>query len=104
VCSGAEDTVSGTPVASELLVLIITVLKTSSSIKTFFLAATLYPEIVRLAQKELDQVIGGDRLPEFSDKPQLPYISAILKEILRWRTPTPFGKLSLVIFVPCVSD
>jgi len=64
---------------------------TAASIKSFFLAATLYPEMVRLAQKELDQVTGGDRLPDFSDKPQLPYISAIVKEILRWRPPTPLG-------------
>ena len=66
-------------------------MKTVSAIKSFFLAATLYPEIVCLAQKELDEVLGGERLPDFSDKPQLPYISAIMKEVLRWRPPTPLG-------------
>lgn len=65
--------------------------KTASFIESFFLAATLYPEIVRLAREELDQVTRRDRLPEFSDKPQLPYISAIVKEIFRWRTPVPLG-------------
>ena len=67
-------------------------MKTSSAIKSFFLAATLHPEIVRLGQQELDEVLGGDRLPEFSDKPRLPYISAIVKEVLRWRPPTALGK------------
>ncbi|KAF9645502.1 cytochrome P450 [Thelephora ganbajun] len=62
----------------------------ASTIKSFFLAVTLHPEVVRLAQQELDEVIGGVRLPDFSDKPQLPYISAVVKEVLRWRPPTPF--------------
>ena len=35
------------------------------------------------AQKELDAMIGRDRLPEFSDRPSLPYINAILKEVIR---------------------
>ncbi|KAF9645498.1 CyP450 monooxygenase [Thelephora ganbajun] len=63
----------------------------ASAIKSFFLAATLHPEVVRLAQRELDEVLGGERLPDFSDKPQLPYISAVVKEVLRWRPPTPLG-------------
>ena len=69
-------------------------MKTSSAIKSFFLAATLYPEIVRLGQRELDEVLGGERLPDFTDKSQLPYISAVLKEVLRWRPPTAIGTLS----------
>lgn len=62
---------------------------TASALGSFFLAATLHPEIVRLAQKELDEVIGGDRLPDLSDKHQLPYITAIAKEVLRWRPSAP---------------
>ena len=66
-------------------------MKTAAAIKSFFLAATLHPEVVRLAQQELDEVLGGERLPDFSDKPRLPYVSAIVKEVLRWRPPTPVG-------------
>jgi cytochrome P450 len=66
-------------------------LKTASSLQSFFLAATLHPEMVRLAQKELDEVIGGDRLPDLSDKPQLPYITAFVKEVLRWGPPVPLS-------------
>ena len=73
--------------------------KTASAIKSFFLAATLHSEVVKLAQRELDEVTGGVRLPDFSDLPQLPYISAILKEVLRWRPPTPISKGSLPDFV-----
>ena len=87
---GGEETVSGVMgIASSLLT--IPFLKTSSAIKSFFLAATLHPEVVRLAQRELDEVLDGERLPDFSDKPRLPYISAIVKEVLRWRPPTPLG-------------
>jgi hypothetical protein len=35
------------------------------------------------AQQELDSVVGRDRLPEFSDRASLPYVNAILKEVLR---------------------
>jgi len=71
------------------------IMQTSSAINSFLLAATLHPEVVRLAQRELDQVLGGERLPDFSDEPRLPYISAIVKEVLRWGPPTPFGAILL---------
>ena len=46
---------------------------------------------VKEAQKQLDDVLGGERLPEHSDMDQLPYISAIIKETLRWAPPLPLG-------------
>lgn len=52
---------------------------------------TTHPEVVALAQQELDEVLGGERLPDFSDKPRLPYVSALLKEVLRWGLPNPLG-------------
>ena len=70
------------------------ILKTSSAIQSFFLAATLHPEVVRLAQQQLDEVLGRERLPDSTDMPRLPYISAIAKEVLRWRPPTPIGASS----------
>lgn len=59
--------------------------------KSFFLAMALYPDVVRKAQEELDRVIGSERLPEFSDLDKLPYVSAMMKELLRWTCPVPFG-------------
>ena len=59
---------------------------------TFFLAMTMYPEIQRKAQEELDSVVGTDRLPDFSDEPSLPYTSAVMKEVLRWQQVAPFGQ------------
>ena len=59
--------------------------------QTFFLAMALNPHVVRKAQNELDRVLGGERLPDFSDQENLPYISATAKELLRWGCPLPIG-------------
>ncbi|KAI0045442.1 cytochrome P450 [Auriscalpium vulgare] len=64
---------------------------TVSAIHTFFLAMTIYPDIQRKAQAEIDAVVGNDRLPTFADRAQLPYVEAIISEILRWGTVAPLG-------------
>ena len=51
----------------------------------------LYPEVQKKAQAEIDSVIGPNRLPNFEDRPSLPYINAIVKETLRWHLPAPLG-------------
>ncbi|TFK20074.1 cytochrome P450 [Coprinopsis marcescibilis] len=64
---------------------------TVSAINTFMLAMTCYPEVQAKAQKELDRVLGKNVLPDFGDEETLPYISAIVKEVLRWQTVTPLA-------------
>ena len=51
----------------------------------------LYPEVQKKAQAEIDAVIGPNRLPDFHDRPSLPYINAIVKESTRWNVVVPFG-------------
>ncbi|KAF8268439.1 cytochrome P450 [Lactarius quietus] len=63
----------------------------ASSVNTFILAMTLYPEVQRRAQAEIDQVVGNSRLPNFSDEGALPYMQAVLKEVLRWHPAGPLG-------------
>ena len=46
-----------------------------------YLAAT--PEAQEQAHEELDRVVGSSRPPRFEDIPNLPYIRACVKEILR---------------------
>ncbi|KAI0820677.1 cytochrome P450 [Trametes gibbosa] len=62
-----------------------------STTMSFFLAMASYPDVQQRAQAELDAVIGPDRLPNFDDRPFLPYIFAIIKECVRWRIVLPLG-------------
>ncbi|KAH9972013.1 cytochrome P450 [Lactifluus volemus] len=64
---------------------------TATTLSWWTLAMIAFPEVQRRAQAELDAVIGRERLPTFADSPRLPYLHAIIKEILRWRPSTPFG-------------
>lgn len=61
---------------------------------SFFLAMVLYPGVQAKAQAELDSVIGSGRLPDYNDRPSLPYINAIVKEVLRWNPVAPLGNCS----------
>ena len=69
--------------------------KTVSTIQFFLLAMALNPEIQAKAHAQLDLVIGQDRLPIFGDRPQLPYIEAIIMESLRWHPSLPLGRKSV---------
>ena len=73
---------------------------------TFFLAMQLYPEIQRKAQKELDAVIGTERLPNMQDMSRLPYIRCVVKEVLRWIPAVPLGKSrpSIIHMPPVLSS
>lgn len=51
----------------------------------------LFPEAQARAQKEIDNVIGSDRLPTAEDEQRLPYVSALIREILRYWTIAPLG-------------
>jgi len=66
--------------------------QTVSSVQSFFLAMALYPEVQKRAQAELDRVVGPKGLPEFSDRDDLPYINALVKETMRWHLVTPLGR------------
>ncbi|KAJ7104566.1 cytochrome P450 [Mycena crocata] len=64
---------------------------TAAQLEAFMLAMMLYPDVQVAAQTELDVIIGSDRLPELSDRAQLPYIDALCKEVLRWHVAAPTG-------------
>lgn len=51
---------------------------------SFMLAMTRYPEVFKKAQEEMDRVVGQDRLPDIEDRDSLPYLEAVLKELLRY--------------------
>ncbi|VDB83470.1 unnamed protein product [Peniophora sp. CBMAI 1063] len=65
---------------------------TSAALMSWWsLAMLVYPEVQSRAQKELDAVVGRTRTPAFADLPHLPYIEAMVKELLRWGAIAPLG-------------
>lgn len=60
--------------------------------KSFVLFMVLYPDVQQRAQAEIDEVVGRDRLPSPDDGPNLPYVSAVIKEVLRYAPVVPLGK------------
>jgi cytochrome P450 len=59
----------------------------------FIMAMALNPEAQARAQKELDGVIGRDRLPTFEDRESLPFMECVFKETLRWGVPAPLCEI-----------
>lgn len=57
----------------------------------------LYPEVQRKAQEEIERVLGLNCLPTISDRSLLPYINAVVKEVLRWQPVAPMA-------IPHMSD
>jgi cytochrome P450 len=64
---------------------------TSAVMAWLVLAMLAYPETQARAHAELDAVVGRARPPNFADYPHLPYIRAMVKEVLRWRPIGPLG-------------
>lgn len=51
----------------------------------------IYPEVQRKAQEEIDRVVGNKRFPRVADRPNLPYMNALISEVLRWHPVSPLG-------------
>ncbi|KAJ7760655.1 cytochrome P450 [Mycena maculata] len=60
---------------------------TLSTLLSFVLAMVLHPDVQAKAWAELDRVVPKDRLPNFSDRDQLPFMTCIAWECLRWNPP-----------------
>jgi len=58
---------------------------------------SLYPEVQAQAQAEMDRVVGQGRLPSWDDHDSLPYLEALVKEVLRWNPVAPLGSCSMKI-------
>jgi cytochrome P450 len=63
---------------------------TVSALMTFFLAMTLFPDVQKKAQAELDSIMG-DSLPLSADRERLPYIWAVVQETHRWHPVAPMA-------------
>ncbi|KAF7346383.1 O-methylsterigmatocystin oxidoreductase [Mycena sanguinolenta] len=63
----------------------------AAALASFVLAMAVHPEIQKKAQTEIDTIIGTHRLPEFEDRPSLPFVEALYREVMRWKPATPLG-------------
>ncbi|RYP77978.1 hypothetical protein DL771_000837 [Monosporascus sp. 5C6A] len=64
---------------------------TVAIIHSVICALVIFPEVVARAQEEIDRVVGSDRLPNFDDRVNLPYVDGIVKEAWRWNPVGPMG-------------
>ncbi|KAJ7089229.1 cytochrome P450 [Mycena belliarum] len=73
---------------------------TPSALTSFILAMALNPEVQDRAQAEIDALLAPEdstknavptRLPKFEQRDQLPYVSAVVKEVWRWNPSVPLG-------------
>jgi hypothetical protein len=72
---------------------------------TALIALVVDPVIQARAQAELDMVIGRNRLPDFSDRENLPYIQCIISETFRYvEFPSNIRGAAVVTFFSFPSD
>ncbi|KIY66978.1 cytochrome P450 [Cylindrobasidium torrendii FP15055 ss-10] len=64
---------------------------TAITLHCFFLMMLLHPDVQQKVQREVEFVCGAERLPNVSDREKLPYLKAVIKEIIRIHTPAPTG-------------
>ncbi|KZT04209.1 cytochrome P450 [Laetiporus sulphureus 93-53] len=61
----------------------------SIATQSFIMALALNPDVLARAQAEVDNVVGNDCCPTYDDEDKLPYIRAMVREVLRWRPTGP---------------
>ena len=64
---------------------------TLTVISTFYLIMRQHPDVQDKAYREIGEVIGQDRLPEFNDRASLPYVEAVYREVMRWMPALPYS-------------
>jgi cytochrome P450 len=70
---------------------------TLASLEVFLMAMLHHPQVMKKAQEEIDRVVGPNQLPQFEHATQLPYLTAMIHETMRWRPIIPLGIAHSVI-------
>ncbi|KAJ5094793.1 hypothetical protein N7456_010654 [Penicillium angulare] len=64
---------------------------TASTTISFIFAMCAFPDVQKKAYEEINRIVGQNRMPDWTDKDEMPYCGAIVSESLRWRTVTILG-------------
>ncbi|KAL4246690.1 cytochrome P450 family protein [Abortiporus biennis] len=64
---------------------------TASTINALILALVRHPRVFQKLKDEVDRVVGNDRLPDFTDRPHMPYHEAALTELFRYHSAVTMG-------------
>lgn len=65
---------------------------TSMQLNNMLVGILSNPEVLVRAHEELDRVVGSERPPNLADEANLPYVHALIKEVMRWRPINKFGQ------------
>lgn len=57
--------------------------KSYATLLTFVLMMIINPSAAKRAQEEIDNITKKLRLPTLDDRPEIPYVDCIVKEMLR---------------------
>ncbi|GBN20874.1 Vitamin D 25-hydroxylase [Araneus ventricosus] len=52
-----------------------------------------FPDVQEKTQKEILEIIGPDRNPDYQDQKSMPFTQAVMLEVMRWRTTVPLNVL-----------
>lgn len=64
---------------------------TAATLIGFVQAMTVFPEVQKKAQEEIDRIVGNGRMPTMEDASNMPYIRGCVKESLRWMPTNILG-------------
>ena len=66
---------------------------TSNTMRWAMYCMLKYPDVQMAVQRELDEVVGHERMPDMSDRASLPYTMATLLEIQRFGSTAQLGTM-----------
>ena len=72
--------------------------QTVSVLTTFFLLMALYPDVQKAARAEIDGVAGVGGMVALQDRATMPYVNALIKEIMRWGPVAPICMVFHLMF------
>ncbi|EJD42958.1 cytochrome P450 [Auricularia subglabra TFB-10046 SS5] len=92
-----QNGLEGRPLSDELIATTVATIyiagadTTVAVLAAFFLCMVLYPEKQKNAQEEIDRALGHGHLPAISDRGALPYVTAVMLEVIRLYPILPLG-------------